>query len=74
MDLSPATNAVYPFNQLTEEAVKKTEGLLRDAQELGARALVCPLNDGTIVPPEVTVEAQNDWSDLLPGMIFIGAG
>lgn len=58
-------NAVYPFNQLTEEVVKKTEGLLRDAQGVGARALVlCPLNDGTIVPPEVTVEAIKRLSDL----------
>lgn len=58
-------NAVYPFNQLNEEVLKKTEGLLRDAQGVGAKALVlCPLNDGTIVPPDVTIEAIKRLSNL----------
>lgn len=58
-------NAVYPFNQLTDEVLKKTEGLLRDAQGVGAGALVlCPLNDGTKVPTDVTIEAIKRLSDL----------
>ncbi|KYF17785.1 inosose isomerase, partial [Salmonella enterica subsp. enterica serovar Typhimurium] len=58
-------NAVFRFNLLTELVVKITEGLLRDAQGVGARALVlCPLNDGTIVRPEVKVEAIKRLSVL----------
>src|SRR5471030_493425 len=41
-------NAVYPFNVISAALLEKTEGLLKDARGIGAKALVlCPLNDGT---------------------------
>ncbi|MGI7008374.1 TIM barrel protein [Citrobacter braakii] len=58
-------NAVYPFNQLNEETLKKTEGLLRDARGVGAKALVlCPLNDGTPISDAVTIAAIKQLSEL----------
>lgn len=61
-------NAVYPFNQLTDALLKKTEGLLREAQGVGANALVlCPLNDGTPVSPTVAVHAIQQLSALFAG-------
>ncbi|EAT0833868.1 TPA: TIM barrel protein [Salmonella enterica] len=51
-------NAVYPFNQLNARTLALTESLLQDAQGVGAKALVlCPLNNGTPVPPEQTMNA-----------------
>lgn len=58
-------NALYPFNQLSEEVLKKAEGLLRDAQRVGARALVlCPLNEGTPVADATTIDAIKRLSEL----------
>lgn len=58
-------NAVYPFNQLNDEVLKKTQGLLRDAKDVGAKALVlCPLNDGTPVADGVTLNAIKELSVL----------
>lgn len=54
-------NAVYPFNQLTDDVRQLTDALLRDAQSVGARALVlCPLNDGRTVEPGETVAALRE--------------
>jgi len=51
-------NAVYPFNQLDDAVLEKTRALLADARATGAKALVlCPLNDGTPVSNEQTVQA-----------------
>ena len=58
-------NAVYPFNQLNKDVLEKTEGLLRDAKGVGAKALVlCPLNDGTPVAEDVTLSAIKQLSAL----------
>lgn len=58
-------NAVYPFNQLSAEILEKTRGLLKDARETGAKALVlCPLNDGTVVSSEQTVAALKTLAPL----------
>ncbi len=58
-------NAVYPFNQLTDEVLKKTRGLLQDARETGAKALVlCPLNDGTPISQQQTVAALQTLAPL----------
>lgn len=61
-------NAVYPFNQLTDDVLDKTKQLLNDAQSIGARALVlCPLNDGTPVPEANTLDAIKRLSELFSG-------
>lgn len=58
-------NAVYPFNQADDALLAKAEGLLNDAQGVGAKALVlCPLNDGTAVAPEDTVAAMKKLAPL----------
>lgn len=58
-------NAVYPFNQRTEQVRQLTESLLADAKAVGARSLVlCPLNDGSSVAPEVTLNALRDLAPL----------
>jgi len=58
-------NAVYPFNQPDDALLAKTEGLLKDARGVGAKALVlCPLNDGTQVSPEETVSALQKLAPL----------
>jgi len=58
-------NAVYPFNQVNEALLAKTEGLLKDAQGVGAKALVlCPLNDGTPVSEEETLAALKTLAPL----------
>lgn len=58
-------NAVYPFNQIDQALLAKTEGLLQDAQGVGAQALVlCPLNDGTPVSPEATASAIRQLAPL----------
>lgn len=51
-------NAVYPFNQINDAVLAKTQDLLNDAKGIGAKALVlCPLNDGTPVSDSQTVAA-----------------
>lgn len=51
-------NAVYPFNQVSDDLLARAEGLLKDAHGIGAKALVlCPLNDGTPIPAETTQAA-----------------
>lgn len=58
-------NAVYPFNQLNDEVLAKTRGLLKDAAESGARALVlCPLNDGAPVSDAQTIDALQTLAPL----------
>lgn len=58
-------NAVYPFNQIDAALLAKTEGLLKDAKGIGAKALVmCPLNDGTPVSPETTLAAMKTLAPL----------
>lgn len=58
-------NAVYPFNQLTDEVLERTRGLLQDARDTGAKALVmCPLNDGTIISEQQTVDALKTLAPL----------
>lgn len=58
-------NAVYPFNQISDDLLARTEGLLKDARGIGAKALVmCPLNDGTPVSAEKTVEALRTLAPL----------
>ncbi|MCG7366668.1 TIM barrel protein [Pantoea sp. ACRSH] len=51
-------NALYPFNRVDEALLAKADALLRDAQAIGARALVmCPLNEGVEIAPEETLAA-----------------
>lgn len=58
-------NAVYPFNQISDDLLARAEGLLKDAQGIGAKALVmCPLNDGTPVSAEDTVNALRTLAPL----------
>ncbi|MCU5771767.1 TIM barrel protein [Erwiniaceae bacterium BAC15a-03b] len=58
-------NAVYPFNQISAELLEKAEGLLKDAQGVGAKALVlCPLNDGTPVSDNETMAALKQLAPL----------
>lgn len=58
-------NAVYPFNQLSDDLLARTERLLHDAQGIGAKALVmCPLNDGTAISADETVNALRTLSPL----------
>ncbi|MBN7123719.1 inosose isomerase [Erwinia billingiae] len=58
-------NAVYPFNQADDALMAKAEGLLKDAQGVGAKALVlCPLNDGTPVSEQQTLEALQKLGPL----------
>ncbi|WNN44572.1 MULTISPECIES: TIM barrel protein [Winslowiella] len=58
-------NAVYPFNQADDALLAKAEGLLKDAQGVGAKALVlCPLNEGTAIPAEDTVAAMKKLAPL----------
>lgn len=58
-------NAAQRFNQLTRRTREAAEGLLRDAQGVGAQAVVmCPLNDGTPVPRAATVDAIRQLTEL----------
>ncbi|WP_380183113.1 TIM barrel protein [Kalamiella sp. sgz302252] len=58
-------NAVYPFNQADDALLAKAEGLLKDANGVGAKALVlCPLNDGTPVSAEETISALKKLAPL----------
>jgi len=58
-------NAVYPFNQIDDALLAKTEALLKDAEGIGAKALVlCPLNDGTPVDAEETISALKTLAPL----------
>jgi 2-keto-myo-inositol isomerase len=66
-------NAVYPFNQLTDDVLEKTRSLLKDARETGAKALVlCPLNDGTVISNQQTVEALKTLAPLLAEYGILG--
>lgn len=58
-------NAVYPFNQLSDDVLEKTRALLKDARATGAKALVlCPLNDGTVISQQQTVDALKTLAPL----------
>lgn len=58
-------NAVYPFNRRTEQVRNLTESLLQEAKAIGAKSLVlCPLNDGSEVPANDTLNALRDLSPL----------
>ncbi|HHG8773552.1 TPA: TIM barrel protein [Raoultella planticola] len=58
-------NALYPFNHRTEQVRSLAESLLKEAQAIGAKALVlCPLNDGSEVPAAETLHALRDLSPL----------
>ncbi|MGY5956516.1 TIM barrel protein [Kosakonia sp. BK9b] len=58
-------NAVYPFNRPTSAVCSLTESLLKEAQAVGAGALVlCPLNDGTVIDNEKTMTALQTLSPL----------
>ena len=58
-------NAVYPFNQLSDEVLVKTRGLLKDARATGTKSVVlCPLNDGTVISSEQTVAALKTLAPL----------
>lgn len=58
-------NAVYPFNQRTEQVRALTESLLNDAKAVGAKSLVlCPLNDGSPVSPQETLMALQELAPL----------
>lgn len=51
-------NALYPFNRVDDALLAKTEALLQEAQQIGAKALVmCPLNEGITLSPEQTLAA-----------------
>ncbi|MFS2221735.1 TIM barrel protein [Pantoea sp. B65] len=58
-------NAVYPFNQISDALLEKAEGLLKDAQGVGAKALVlCPLNDGSAIADQETMAAMKQLAPL----------
>lgn len=58
-------NALYPFNQISEDLLTRAEALLKDAQGIGAKALVmCPLNDGTPVSAADTIDALRQLAPL----------
>ncbi|WP_343550329.1 TIM barrel protein [Pantoea sp.] len=66
-------NAVYPFNQLTDEVLEKTRGLLQDARATGAKALVlCPLNDGTVISNQQTEAALKTLAPLFAEYGILG--
>lgn len=61
-------NALYPFNQLNEAMLAQATNLLTHARETGANALIlCPLNDGTPVSDQQTVEALQRLAPLFAG-------
>lgn len=58
-------NALYPFNQISDDLLARAESLLNDAQGTGAKALVmCPLNDGTKISPAATQQALSTLAPL----------
>ncbi|KAB8312443.1 inosose isomerase [Erwinia endophytica] len=58
-------NALYPFNLPDDALMARAEGLLKDAQTIGAKALVmCPLNDGTPVTADATLAAMKKLAPL----------
>ena len=58
-------NAVYPFNQISDDLLARAEGLRKVARGLGAKALVmCPLIDRTPVSAEDTVNALRTLAPL----------
>jgi 2-keto-myo-inositol isomerase len=51
-------NALYPFNRTDDALLEKADALLKEAQAIGAQALVmCPLNEGIEITPQQTLEA-----------------
>lgn len=65
-------NAVYPFNRHSEEVRTLTEQLLREAKDVGASALVmCPLNDGSPVSQEETIDALRDLAPCSPPVAYL---
>lgn len=51
-------NALYPFNRADDTLLAKAEAMLKEAQAIGAKALVmCPLNEGIARTPQQTLEA-----------------
>ena len=58
-------NALYPFNRMDDELLARAEALLKEAQAIGAQALVlCPLNDGQPISAEKTVAALQKLAPL----------
>ncbi|MBV4411513.1 TIM barrel protein [Enterobacteriaceae bacterium YMB-R22] len=58
-------NAVYPFNQPTPAVCALTDSLLKEAQQVGAGAVVlCPLNDGTAIDDQSVVTALQTLSAM----------
>ncbi|MDL4914287.1 MAG: TIM barrel protein [Enterobacterales bacterium endosymbiont of Blomia tropicalis] len=52
-------NALYPFNRTDDALMEKAEALLKEAQRIGAKALVmCPLNEGILISSQQTREAM----------------
>lgn len=51
-------NALYPFNQISDDLLARARTLLAVARDIGAKALVmCPLNDGTPIAANDTLKA-----------------
>lgn len=66
-------NALYPFNVWTDELRDRAIAMADYAQAAGAKALVmCPLNDGSPVPVEQTVEALKQMKPILEERGLIG--
>lgn len=58
-------NALYPFNRMDDALLAQAEALLKEAQAIGAGALVlCPLNDGQPIAAEKTIAALQKLAPL----------
>lgn len=58
-------NALYPFNRLDDALLAQAEALLKEAQAIGAGALVlCPLNEGQPIAAEKTIAALQKLAPL----------
>ncbi|NIF24396.1 TIM barrel protein [Candidatus Pantoea multigeneris] len=58
-------NALYPFNQISDDLLARAEALLQEAKSIGAQALVmCPLNDGTRIDTQTTLAALKTLAPL----------
>ncbi len=58
-------NAVYPFNRMDDDLLNRAEGLMKEAQAIGAHALVlCPLNDGQPISVDKTIAALQKLAPL----------
>ncbi|MFD1800886.1 TIM barrel protein [Mixta tenebrionis] len=58
-------NAVYPFNHMDDDLLNRAEGLMKEAQAIGAHALVlCPLNDGQPISVDKTIAALQKLAPL----------